>query len=350
MDNTYKIPKKESKSIMLLSFIMSLMIVVRHSTIVDNGEMVISNRGGVISEIEKIFFAGFSNLCVPMFFVISGFLFFCTCKWDNLFSKILKRIKSLGAPYILWNSLAFLFFASICLIPFVSASLGGTIFDFTFKDYINNLITPSVLPLWYVKHLIIIAVLTPLMKLTFCNKWVSLAVLTALLALTAFLPYKTNAFLYSVSYFYFGAVASVYFPKRIEKNFSLKLTIPIFLLLSAIAYVGCCFIRLPILAKNIVFVLQGITLYHIVKKIKISDDKIKNSTLIKSGFFVYCGHTFFVPIVRKLMFMALGTSEVSHLINWVAVSAVSIFGTYLILLIIKKICPPLASWLSGGRS
>lgn len=42
--------------------------------------------------------------CVPFFFVISGYLYFRTYKKESAKKKIISRIKSLGVPYLIWNT------------------------------------------------------------------------------------------------------------------------------------------------------------------------------------------------------------------------------------------------------
>ena len=50
-----------------------------------------------------------THICVPVFYLISGYLFFIRLeKWDNsvYLNKLKKRSKSLLIPFLIWNSFA----------------------------------------------------------------------------------------------------------------------------------------------------------------------------------------------------------------------------------------------------
>ena len=105
------------------------------------------------------------SFVVPAFFIISGYLFFMNVegrtisKWYS--DKIKKRAKTLLLPYVIWNlitlMLDFLKYVkhSICWINYGDISLWGVI-NKTFFDYM-----PIDLPLWYIRDLIILVVISP---------------------------------------------------------------------------------------------------------------------------------------------------------------------------------------------
>ena len=105
------------------------------------------------------------SFVVPAFFIISGYLFFMNVegrtisKWYR--DKIKKRAKTLLLPYVIWNlitlTLDFLKYVrhSICWINYGDTSLWGVI-NKSFFDYM-----PIDLPLWYIRDLIILVVISP---------------------------------------------------------------------------------------------------------------------------------------------------------------------------------------------
>ena len=133
----------------------------------------------------------FCSIAVPFFFFTSGYYFFFkTKKWSftTYTKKIKKRIRTLLIPYIIWNLLAFFFL--------IASKLGGiillskpwnelstllssydTIWSWleifwnktTWREESTNIFGmstqmwgPQLLPLWFLRDLIIITALTPL--------------------------------------------------------------------------------------------------------------------------------------------------------------------------------------------
>ena len=123
------------------------------------------------------------KVAVPTFFFISGFLFFFKIKefsTEVYLTKKKKRIKSLLIPYIIWNTIAFLVFM---LAKFVGVNSFVTNFSLG-DDIISNIVkiygytvswkgvsiihvpftfrTPIDGPLWFIRDLMILSVLSPL--------------------------------------------------------------------------------------------------------------------------------------------------------------------------------------------
>lgn len=114
----------------------------------------------------------FPRIIIPCFFIFSGFLFFYKCKiWDkNLYFKKLKsRTRTLLVPYLLWNIIPVVLAILLALMNFggsmqiVSELREKGVFKI-FWNYSTDGATfyPFNLPLWYVRDLIIAAVLSPL--------------------------------------------------------------------------------------------------------------------------------------------------------------------------------------------
>lgn len=134
----------------------------------------------------------FCSIAVPFFFFTSGYYFFFKTKnWSftTYINKIKKRIKTLLIPYIVWNLLAFSFLilsklGEIILLskPWNELSTLFSSYDTisswleifwnktTWREGNTNLFGistqmwgPQLLPLWFLRDLIVITVLTPLL-------------------------------------------------------------------------------------------------------------------------------------------------------------------------------------------
>lgn len=109
------------------------------------------------------------RITVPLFFIISGYLFFQ--KFDGSLeaykSKLKKRCSSLIVPYLLWNLLAFLFYLGGGL-----AEGSDFLSSFWVVDYHSGH-SPADGPLWFLRTLILLLPLTPLMYLINKKRWLS---------------------------------------------------------------------------------------------------------------------------------------------------------------------------------
>ncbi|CDD52353.1 uncharacterized protein BN800_00633 [Bacteroides sp. CAG:875] len=129
----------------------------------------------------------FSCLAVPFFFLVSGYFYFAKLEnpftWKFYKKQSIKRINSLLLPYILWCSLAL---CSVLVTAFIRYKIGEITYE-EFNNYFNisyiihsfwNLeegITnvsilgttnsfsyPLLIPLWFLRDLIIISFLSPI--------------------------------------------------------------------------------------------------------------------------------------------------------------------------------------------
>ena len=95
-----------------LSFILAVLIVIRHSSGIG-----IYNLPDWLYYGE-LFIQQATDLVVPVFFAISGFLFFNKLTGlRDWYEKIKRRLKSLFVPYVIWCLIGYLFVLAIVNIP-----------------------------------------------------------------------------------------------------------------------------------------------------------------------------------------------------------------------------------------
>ena len=80
-----------------------------------------------------------ARIGVPLFFVISGFLFFYHCRFncDVYKRKLRSRFKSLFMPFIIWNIIALLY-SMKCFLPILSSFYRPLEIDFSIVRLINT--------------------------------------------------------------------------------------------------------------------------------------------------------------------------------------------------------------------
>lgn len=77
------------------------------------------------------------HVCVPAFYFISGFLFYKGLEkwsWNKYFEKIIKRIKSLFIPFLIWNTI---YIAILSLSRFRHYGMDGVLSFWSENGYLH---------------------------------------------------------------------------------------------------------------------------------------------------------------------------------------------------------------------
>lgn len=109
---------------------------------------------------QIVFAQGICRVAVPVFFFISGYLFYNGLKsWDwNVYrTKLKSRIYSLVIPYCIWNVVGWLLY---CFKNYFVDGVSNIWTSYSFWEIIwsNSEGWPFVVPLWFVRDLIVVVV------------------------------------------------------------------------------------------------------------------------------------------------------------------------------------------------
>ena len=151
------------------------------------------------------------KVAVPVFFVMSGYLFFSNIeKWSLKVykAKMLRRVKTLLIPYFIWNLLMAVKLKSFTWnIFWVFWYPAGIQTDWLGQEQLMT--APANMPLWFLRDLMVVSLFTPIIyilgkKLGYCL----MAVLTILYlsGICAFIPGLSA---YAIYFFSFGAFLSI---------------------------------------------------------------------------------------------------------------------------------------------
>lgn len=178
--------KESSNVINLLKCMMCISVVYIHSQIVNRytGGVIHCNTG-IYERFQHCFANTFlDHTCVPLFFCISGYLFFLNKPSGNLTDyfkgKLSKRINSLLVPYIIANLITI-------MVLYLLSSFRGNDPLVGYGNILNAIIgnhsehsLPIDAPLWYLRNLIAIVLLSPVIFYTLRYiRYVFLLILTA---------------------------------------------------------------------------------------------------------------------------------------------------------------------------
>lgn len=163
----------------------------------------------------------FCSFVVPTFFIISGYLFFLKTE-ESFTSKLyLKKIRTrtitLLIPYVVWNLLAVLldfikwYIGQVSWLNYGEESFSRLLlltFFGDLSDASSGVYYPINLPLWYIRDLMVLCLLTPLIYVI-CKR-IGLLYLVALLALYLFGINFSYISITGVLFFSVGAFLSIH--------------------------------------------------------------------------------------------------------------------------------------------
>lgn len=199
-----------SEKLRIISFIAILFVLYIHAGYPDE----VNENMTVPVAVRTCIVGVFSQGAVPMFYFISGFLFFYGIKngISDVFKKVKKRIKTLLFPYVIAALFFPLFFVVLEFIPGASVYINSSsyadrfsslsllsILSSLFFDSGNG--TPWAYHLWFLRDLIIIVALTP--ALYYIRKWTGPWSIAVVLALHLLFPQLK--FTYGMFWFIFGS-------------------------------------------------------------------------------------------------------------------------------------------------
>ncbi len=150
-----------SNKIKNVSLFMTFFVVLLHSNNLESAKDVISAN----SIIQNFIGQGIVRIAVPVFFLISGYLFFYNFtptmeKWKYKFKS---RFHSLFIPYVIWCTGWLVILYLVELVPAGRALFSDRIItDYTLKElFVNTYVYPLPYQFWYIRSLMLDVLLTP---------------------------------------------------------------------------------------------------------------------------------------------------------------------------------------------
>ncbi len=342
-----------SEKLRLISFVCIVLVLYIHSNFhyADAGEVGLMLN----SYLQKIVSGMIGRLAVPMFFAISGFLFFRGTEESiqTVYQKLRKRVRTLVVPFIF----AAMFLPSVFLILKISGLL-----DFMFNKsfrylsdpwwlllcriFVFNLPdnVPFAVQLWFLRDLIVVMCFTPLLWRLKRVKFGLEILMLLLFGLSLFrLKYLPTAAFF---WFCFGAT---YLPKLKEAS---RATVGL-LLYVVVSLVEIIFpddvwhyFEIPMMALGVLCVWASYDKV-IPESFSLASHK-KLDCLCQSTFYIYLYQLPLLLIVGKLIMLVYPSSLTSAL-AYLFSPWITIVCLVLIALLLHKVFPRFYSVLVGGR-
>ena len=347
--------KQESEALDITRFIMSIGIVFLHAYTSVRMYDYLGNLP-IYHEVTRIISFQFGEACVPTFFVISGYLFFCGYQqtWGCYKYKIKKRFFSLLLPYLFWNALMIVVFYAVECIPSVRGlfndgrkllhDCGPTDFLDAFWIY-NDSAGPILTQLWFVRNLIVFAAFSPFV---YCFVRYTKIVGLFILGIWWMLGKGVPNFESSIFYFCLGAwfsIANHSLMSEVRKMSKLLFILfPLIVIGDALlddTLIGFYLHRMQTFTC-VFFVLALVSV--LLEKGKIRDITFLSS----SSFFLYIVHDPMLRFIRKFSLRyADHSSEFQMIALYFITVVVDIAIVYAIFWFLRKYAPWFLKWTTG---
>ncbi len=353
-----------SETISFVRFPMAFLVAVIHGyfvkVIIDGGKTVIDfSSYNVFSNV--VYVTGeITSVAVPVFYILSGFLFFYKVQdytREIYFAKLRKRMNSLLVPYIIWNMFSALFFMfGQHLMPSIFSGTSANVSDYTFKEWLlifwNDSGTgyPASSQLWFLRDLMIVVIASPLVYM-----YIKFSRLFGIIVLWLlwFLDIEpdviglnaTSFFLFSLgAYFSLNRVNFVMLSEYLLKKGLFVMYIIV--LIVALLFQDTTYS--PYLHKLCisigVFVVFGIA-YSYLK-----GGGHSNMFLSKSTMFIYLSHLLPILFFKKFLISIIRPeNELTALLVYFLCPVVIVTSCLFLFSILRKYVPIFTSVITGGR-
>ena len=299
---------REKNKISYLHFILSVLVILIHS---------INNE----TKFEKFFSIenGIGQFAVPLFFVLSGFLFFRTAgSMYDVKRKMRNRVYTLLIPYLLWN----LIYYAIYMLRNPGMGLDiAMIVDAAF-NYTYN---PA---FWFIYQLILLVIISPILFHILKDKKfiiIFFIVLSIIIMMNYDIPYINED---AIIYYFSGAILSkIYNKNKIsfisKRNFIFALAISVVLFVVNrfcynMIYVNFDFRHIFTWTVILVRLSVGFTIFYLLD---LFFNYRQVYPFMENTFFLYAIHYMIV----KSMIIAMEFIEYRFLINSVPNNYIEIF-------------------------
>lgn len=351
-----------SQKIRVLSLILMVFVVYIHAynMSVNFQAETLYVAKGYNSLIQNFISWGIARIAVPMFFLISGYLFFFNIEageMDQLVRKIKSRMRTLALPFLLWSILGILFYLFLQTFPpsqrFFSRE---PIRDYALGDYIYRVFAdPVPYQFWYVRDLFILSVFSPLISWllrNFSPRYLLIAFVLWFIEFDYIIIRPE-----SILFFSLGSLIAI------RKLWILHYQIPLAYLQ---VFTAIWFLLIGIKTYMSYLAIESFWIHNTLMKLSLLCGMLSlwgylnlhkmNKSLLKwllflsqYTFFLFATHEPLLKIYKRIGYVLLGNSESVALLLYLIIPILLITTCILVGMALKKSLPKVYGALTGGR-
>lgn len=299
MDNrTYFTNKK-----VLVSFALSLLVFFIHFRL-------FSAFNGASASLHRIFniINSTTHVAVPLFLMLSGVMFYRNYEFKDTVKKWKSRFFSLCIPYLIWNA----FWMFIALLGYYTPFgflTGGVKAQFSVMNVLKGIFLNEYFePFWFIKWLIVLTVLCPIIYALLRRKIVGIVMIVAVYILSCF-DFVWLPDLSSVIFYLTGAWVGIHYFEFFTSRKKIRYAV-----FCIVIYIACClFMGYKSSFDKWIFVLQIPTIVKLIScfafwflfdLININ----KCPRFLGYSFLIYAMHSFIGAALTKCMYMLVSSN------------------------------------------
>ena len=348
-----EITKEQSERINIYKAFLAIMVVFIHAYPEKDG-LLLSDMN-YIDVIQYIISQIICRCAVPAYFFLSAL--FLYRKPFNYKTNLVRKLKTLGIPYLIMNTVWIVFFLVAKFIPVIGGMISNpenNVVEWGIIDYLDAYLGfqngyPMLYPLWFIRDLIVLNFLTSVIE-KIVEKSPIVSMLVAVVA-WLFIP-KTGIFFLGIQSIVFWVLGCAFC--KCKFNLSVFEKIPEWLI--SVLYV--LFIVVDTLAidfkihsiiHNIGIIIGMLFWYVCATKLKIS--KIKKLLLVVStySFGIYIFHETTLTLFKKVCVRILPDGNIFSLVQYFVIPMVIIVGCIVLCVLLKRFVPVFYKLLTGSR-
>ena len=287
------------------------------------------------------------GLMVPMFYFLSGFSYFGNYTLATTLDKWKRRFFTLLIPWLCWNTIIWGLNILIRQIPSIASHLNTDAeYKLTLRSwFITGLMNSADGPMWFIKNLIVLTLLSPAIYLLIKNKYVGIAAISGSLAAVYFTGASRFSVLISLVFFMEAGYCSLHLKSLFLRRYSRSARLCAASLL--LAYMFLCrseSLQEGALAYALTFTVADPAVWVLTGDTEMSG---RSKKLNDYRFWIYSSHYFLLESIEKLFLIFLGTSGYAALADFILAPILTLILVIALGWGVKKYLPTVWAVLNG---
>ena len=370
-----------SESLNLLRFPLAVVVICAHilktSGYRVRGELLTLDQYPLTREFSHAFDAFFRGQSVPIYFFISGYVFFVgiTLTREKYKQKMQNRSKSLLIPFLFWNTL-FILISLVAYMPWfadlfrghahnwLDVSVSSILYSYwdaahgifqppSIPDN-DNAIYPHCVPLWFLRDLMIVAVSTPVIYwiLKRTKSYVVWGLGAVWFAGSFFGLYHVNQLLTAFFFFTWGAYMSINKKDMLRefgrfRNPSIAIYIGLSLLYIAAVHWKP---EAATVIKQMNIVVGLLCAYNVSSYLLEHHICRPNKFLASASFFMYVSHFLTLEYLEKILFVVVNPASAAGMMAVCGLTLVITLAGWLTLFrLMRRYTPGVLKVIAGRK-
>lgn len=314
---------------------------------------LITNAKSIVF-IENFFSRGVPLVAVPLFFTISGYLFFLNMEISvaSFRKKILKRFRTLMVPFLFWSISSFMAVYLVQLLPGTEKFFGHYhLRNCSLSTCLKTIfIVPVPGQLWFIRHLFLYVLLTPIIYYLLRVGGISVVLGLGIVWLGHPVHQWPPFIIYGLFFFTMGNFIAIW-----GTDWQLTITKPRWLIP---LWLGIVVVRIYYFTyhgaqlhwlKNSGILIGMAALWFNYDLYGFIFERKQLFWITSFTFFVYVSHTLILVPVQKFWAKMLGISNVSTLAGYFVCPLLVIPISIALAILLKRYCRGLYNVMTGGR-